>query len=73
MIISAIQCNTMQSGQLFLNSELPSVERGMFCCRGYLKGHYLREWGDGVAQLVERRTQDPKDRGSNPCQGHKKN
>ena len=26
-------------------------------------------WGDGVAQLVERLTQDPKARGSNPARG----
>ena len=26
----------------------------------------LASWGDGVTQLVERRAQDPKDRGSNP-------
>ena len=29
--------------------------------------------GDGVAQLVERRTRDPKDRGSNPVRGTRKN
>ena len=28
--------------------------------------------GDGVAQLVERRTQDPKDRGSNPVRSTRK-
>ena len=29
--------------------------------------------GDGVAQLVERRTQDPEDRGSNPIKSTRKN
>ena len=29
--------------------------------------------GDGVAQLVERQTQDPMTRGSKPRQEHKKN
>ena len=33
---------------------------------GIAKRFYFVIRGDGVAQLVERRTQDPKDRGSNP-------
>ena len=31
------------------------------------------KWGDGVAKMVERQTQDPKDEGLNPRLQHKKN
>ena len=34
---------------------------------------HMATWGDAVAQLVERRTRDPKDQGSNPVSSTRKN